>query len=35
MKKQPQNRKRLQPEGDRVTATAEHENRFFPPRVKA
>ena len=35
MKKQPQNRNRMQPEGDRVSATAEHDNRFFPPRVKA
>ena len=35
MKKEVKNRKRVQPEGDRVTATAEHENRFFPPRVKA
>lgn len=35
MKKQPQNRKRLQPEGDRVNASAEHENRFSPPQVKA
>ena len=24
----------LQPEGDRVTATAQHENRFSPPQVK-
>ena len=35
MKKQVQDRKRLQPEGDRVTASMEHENRFAPPRVKA
>ena len=35
MKKEVKNRKRVQPEGDRVTATAEHDNRFVPPRVKA
>ncbi len=35
MKKEVKNRKRVQPEGDRVTATAEHENRFAPPQVKA
>ena len=35
MKKQLQDRNRPQPEGDRVTASAEHENRFAPPRVKA
>lgn len=35
MKKEAKTRKRLQPEGDRVTATAEHEDRFAPPRVKA
>ena len=35
MKKEVKNRNRMQPEGDRVTATAEHDNRFFSPRVKA
>lgn len=35
MKKEVKTRKRLQPEGDRVTATAEHDNRFEPPQVKA
>ena len=34
MKKQPQNHKRMQPEGERITASAEHENRFAPPRGK-
>lgn len=35
MKKEAKSSCRQQPEGDRVTATAEHENRFDPPRVKA
>lgn len=35
MKKEVKNRKRMQPEGDRVTATAEHDNRFATPQVKA
>ena len=34
MKKQPQNRSRMQPEGERISASAEHENRFAPPRRK-
>ena len=34
MKKEAKTRKILQPEGDRVTATAQHENQFSPPQVK-
>ena len=35
MKKEAKTKGVLQPEGDRVTATAQHENRFTPPQVKA
>ena len=35
MKKESKTKKVLQPEGDRVTATAQHEIRFSPPQVKA
>ena len=34
MKKQPQDRSRQQPGGERIHATAEHENRFTRPQVK-
>ena len=35
MKKESKSRKELQPEGDRVHTTLQHENRFDRPQVKA